>query len=357
MFRYTLTLVIFLLLLVAFVWLAWRICCMIDWGAKGDGIYAVIYALLYTVREYIILFFGLAFLCGWAVITYIYFSRPLCELDEVVAAAEQLAVKPEETVHLSAGMRETQNELNLVRERALGAQKAAREAEQRKNDLIVYLAHDLKTPLTSVIGYLSLLTDEKDISPENRDKYTRIALDKAQRLEDLVNEFFDITRFNLSHIELKMQRINLTRMLEQLMFEFEPVLAEKRLRFDARLSSDIELLCDPDKFERVFDNLFRNAANYSYPDTEIAVTLSRVGARVVIRVENHGATIPPTQLERIFEQFYRADRSRTSATGGAGLGLAIARELTELHGGTISATSADEKIGFLVSFPASVEKN
>lgn len=105
----------------------------------------------------------------------------------------------------------------------------AKKAEKRKNDLIVYLAHDLKTPLSSVIGYLNLLKDEQQISDELREKYLSISLDKAERLEDLINEFFEITRFNLSNITLEYRMINLTRMLEQLVYEFKPMLAEKNL--------------------------------------------------------------------------------------------------------------------------------
>ena len=147
----------------------------------------------------------------------------------------------------------------------------AREAEQRKNDLIVYLAHDLKTPLTSIIGYLTLLRDEPELSPAMRAKYTGIALDKAERLETLINEFFEITRFSLTHLTLQREEVNLTRMLEQVTFEFQPVLAEMDLVWDLSLPPDVVVVCDPDKLERVFDNLLRNANNYSYPGTLIRV--------------------------------------------------------------------------------------
>ena len=271
-------------------------------------------------------------------------------------ASEQLARPSDEPIVLPEDMKNVQDELNLVREQALRNAYLAREAEQRKNDLIVYLAHDLKTPLTSVIGYLTLLRDEPQISQELRARYTGIALDKAERLEELVNEFFDITRFNLTTLALEPERINLSRMLEQIASEFLPILAEKELRWRLDIQPGVEIVGDPDKLERVLDNLIRNAVNYSYAQTEIALSLIRLEDRVQIEVRNSGKTIPPDKLERLFEQFFRLDSSRSSATGGAGLGLAIAKEIVERHGGSIQAQSADESIQFTVLLPLDCQK-
>lgn len=310
-----------------------------------------LYRILHFVKDYILIFAALPILAGWALITYYFISKPLRYLDETVAASEQLANPTEEPIVLPDAMADTENELNLVREQALSSARAAREAEQRKNDLIVYLAHDLKTPLTSVIGYLTLLRDEPQISPGLRAKYTGIALDKAERLEDLINEFFDITRFNLSHLTLDAQTIHLTRMVEQIVYEFHPIFAQKGLDCRTDIAPDVYLIGDSAKLERVFDNLLRNAVNYSYPDTAVTVTLAKTGADAVLTVQNRGKTIPPEKLGQIFEQFFRLDSSRASSTGGAGLGLAIAREIVELHGGTIAAASADETITFTVTLP------
>jgi two-component system sensor histidine kinase VanS len=345
--QYFLTVVGYVVALLALVLLAQRFCAVFIWYADDP-----LYRMLQFVKEHIILFVGALALLGWAAITYIFLSKPLGYLDEAVAAAEQMAVSPETPVALSPAMLDTQNELNLVREAGLRDAAAAKEAEQRKNDLIVYLAHDLKTPLTSVIGYLSLLRDEPEISPELRARYTGIALDKAERLEELINEFFDITRFNLTSLTLEKETVNLTRMLEQISSEFLPVMSEKRLSWELQLERDVQILCDPDKLERVFDNLIRNAVSYSSPDTRIALTLSRSGGSAVVCVKNHGRTIPADKLSRVFEQFFRLDSSRSSATGGSGLGLAIAKEIVLLHGGTISAESADESVTFTVTLPA-----
>lgn len=315
-----------------------------------------VYALAHFYADYMILFNSIVILAGWTVITYAFFQKPLRYLDEVVEASEQLAQPDSRPIVLSDAMKNVQDELNLMREQALRSTAAAKEAEQRKNDLVIYLAHDLKTPLTSVIGYLTLLRDEPQISQELRAKYTGIALDKAERLEMLINEFFDITRFNLTQLTLESETVNLTRMLEQITSEFHPVLAEKALRWELNLTPGIQIVCDPDKLERVFDNLIRNAMNYSFTNTAILVTTERCDGYVTVRIANHGKTIPAEKLDRIFEQFFRLDSSRSSSTGGVGLGLAIAKEIVELHGGTIAAESADEHIVFTVTLPMDRQK-
>lgn len=324
----------------------WQICSMMTWYSDDP-----LYQVLHWVRDYILLILLLLFLLGWFFITYYFISKPLRYLDEIVAASEQLAVPSDNPILLSDGIKHVQDQLNMFREQAIRNAVMAKEAEQRKNDLIVYLAHDLKTPLTSVIGYLTLLRDEPDISPELRARYTGIALSKAERLEDLINEFFDITRFNLTALTLETERTNFSRMLEQIISEFEPILAEKELTWKTEITPDVELLCDRDKMERVLDNLIRNAVNYSYPESEIFISMHPVDRYVEIRIRNHGRTISPDKLSRIFDQFFRADSSRASATGGAGLGLAIAREIVELHGGQIYAESAQEQIVFTVRLP------
>ena len=222
-------------------------------------------------------------------------------------------------------------------------------AEQKKNDLVMYLAHDLKTPLASSISYLNLLRDEKQLSEELREKYLTIALTKSERLEDLINEFLEIARYSLSTITLQYSEINLTRLLEQLVYEFQPVLDQKGLTCRLAAGEDILLNCDADKMQRVFDNLLRNAVNYSYDGTEIAIETESGEDCVTLRFSNHGGTIPKEKLERIFEQFYRLDTGRGSS--GAGLGLAIAKQIVTLHKGTITAESGGGLTVFTVMLP------
>ena len=273
--------------------------------------------------------------------------------EEVNRGIDTLVNESEEDVALSPELASTEKKINSIRHTLANRKLDAQLANQRKDDLVMYLAHDLKTPLSSVIGYLTLLKDENMISEEVREKYLSIALNKAERLEDLINEFFEITRFNLSNISLEYGKINLTRMLEQLAFEFKPMLADKNITCDLDAEADIMLSCDADKLQRVFDNILRNAVNYSYENTNIKIFLTLDTDRVFISFSNEGNTIPSEKLERIFEQFYRLDTARNSGNGGAGLGLAIAKHIVELHKGTITAKSADGITCFEVMLPTS----
>lgn len=340
------TMLVFVAALLAAYLLAWFVLTRFTW--QVDNPFYYFFKIIQGLSPFWI---PVTVLVAIVIITYRMFMIPLNYLDEVLDAAERLAVPTEEPIRLSGDLESVQYKLNLVREAALRGAAQAREAEQRKNDLIVYLAHDLKTPLTSVIGYLTLLRDEPELSQELRCRYTGIALEKAERLEDLINEFFEITRFNLTTLELEPERVNLSRMLEQITYEFNPILAAKELRWQTEIAPGVEIVGDPDKLERVFDNLIRNAVNYSYTGTEISLTLQPKQTQVEITVRNRGRTIPPDKLGRIFDQFFRLDSARSSATGGAGLGLAISREIVERHHGSIAAASADESIRFTVALP------
>ena len=273
------------------------------------------------------------------------------KLRVILESIDTVFKKGDGLLSLPPEFADVENKLNAIRNENIRNEQLAKEAEQRKNDLVVYLAHDLKTPLTSVIGYLTLLRDEPQISDELRTKYLGIALDKARRLEDLINEFFDITRFSLQNIQLNCRELDLTLMLQQLLEEFYPVLAEKQLKAAFAPAGPLTLVADPDKLARVFDNLLRNAAAYSTPGTEIDIRLAREDGTALVSFENHGPEIPVHQQQALFQKFYRLDAARSSRTGGAGLGLAIARELVELHGGTIWVESGPEITRFCVRLP------
>lgn len=309
------------------------------------------YRFLHSIKENIFVIILLATIIIGVFTTIRFMRKPLRYIGDVIRSAKELTEPTDKPIVLPPDIAEAQYELNLVRESALRSAAIARESEQRKNDMIVYLAHDLKTPLTSVIGYLTLLRDEPDISDESRAKYTAVALDRSQRLEELINEFFDITRFSLTTLALDARRIDFSLLLSQTISEFSPIFSEHFLTANVDIQSNVYLICDPDKLERVFDNILRNAVNYSYPDTEIEFTMTADDNSVTVTCKNRGHTIPKEKLDRIFEQFFRVDTARQSQTGGAGLGLAIAKEIVTLHGGTISAASEDERVEFTVKIP------
>lgn len=311
----------------------------------------LLYRILNTIDNNYIEFFVLIFGTGYLVIFLYYWMKTLGYLEYIINATEVMYRSEEELIKLPSELKEVENQMNQIKLDIQRNERAAKEAEQRKNDLVVYLAHDLKTPLTSVIGYLTLLRDENQISEELREKYLTISLEKAERLEDLINEFFEITRFNLTNLTVELSKVNLTRMLEQITYEFKPMFAEKNLNCVINADPDINVRIDSNKMQRVFDNLIRNAVNYSYPDGTISINAEQTDANISITFLNQGNTIPAEKLSRIFEQFYRLDTARTSKTGGAGLGLAIAKEIVELHGGQISAKSENDMIEFNIILP------
>jgi len=242
--------------------------------------------------------------------------------------------------------------------------KTASEAEQRKNDLVMYLAHDIKTPLTSVIGHLSLLDEAHDMPPEQKAKYIGITLEKAYRLEQLIDEFFEITRFNLQTIPVNKEAIHLQFMLLQIADEFYPLLTPQGKQVIINVPDDLILRGDADKLARVFNNILKNAIAYSYENSvievsaellQISLEVTKVGIyedTIEIKFTNQGNPIPPAKLETIFEKFYRLDAARSTNTGGAGLGLAIAQEIVNAHGGMISVESNSENTTFTIILPS-----
>lgn len=305
------------------------------WREPAVGILTVVATLFVCIC--VILIFGI--------------KRLISYIKAVIDAGQSLLMSDSAEIELPAPLSDVGEKMNALKQQALDSDRLAKEQEQKKNDLLVYLAHDLKTPLTSVIGYLTLVDDAPQLPEENKEKYTRIALQKAQRLEMLLNEFFDITRFSLHGIEIEKKRINLSILLYQMAEEFYPVYKERGLEIEVKAENAVIAAGDPDKIARVFDNLLKNAANYSYKDTKVEITVEQVGKNAVVNVKNRADEIPKESLEKLFDMFYRADSSRSASSGGAGVGLAVSKEIVELHGGTLSVTSDKEFTQFTVTLP------
>ncbi len=301
------------------------------------------------------LFTVLGFLLLFSLFFYIALSQMTKYLHQIEKGIENIISESKEPVHLITELKPIENRLNEIKETLKRQELEAEEAENRKNDLVVFLAHDLKTPLTSIVAYLSMLDTHPDMPIEERARYTHISLEKAIRLGELISEFFEITKFNLQNIELEKVELNLSMMLEQLADELYAVLREKNLICKVYAEENLVVEGDPDKLARVFDNLLRNAISYCYPDTLIEILAKEVDGAVEITFANRGDQVPAEKLERLFEKFYRVDDARSSSTGGAGLGLAIAKEIVELHGGTIRAESDREQTRFIVCLPKGEE--
>ncbi len=284
-------------------------------------------------------------------ILYHYWGATAGYMEEIVEASKLLVSPDEQPIHLSPLLRQVEDRMNQIKQTALRSERAARDEAQRKNDLIVYLAHDIKTPLTSVIGYLSMLDEAGDMPPQQKAKYINLTLEKAYRLDQLVDEFFEITRFNIAHISVNKTRINLSMMLRQMADEFYPMLAPQQKTAAVYAPDDLMLWGDADKLSRVFNNILKNAIAYSYKDCTIEISAWQQGENTVITFANQGDPIPKEKLDMIFEKFFRLDSARSTHTGGAGLGLAIAREIVLAHGGTINVGSDVQKTVFTVTLP------
>lgn len=293
---------------------------------------------------------------GFSVLLLIFFyisiGRMTKYLDDISDSLEKLLSGSEEPIVLVPELEPMAEKMVSLKTELVRREKQAAESEKKKNELVVYLAHDLKTPLTAVIAYLTMLDEHPDMSQENRVKYTHITLEKAIRLEELINEFFDITRLNLQNLVLEKEELDLSILLEQIADESYGMLSEKKMTCAVDVEENLMVQGDPDKLARVFDNLLRNAAAYGYENTEILIQARGGDGRITIIFKNEGPQIPPKKLDMIFEKFYRVDDARSGKTGGAGLGLAIAKQIVELHGGAISATSDYKTTRFIVTLPS-----
>ncbi len=295
----------------------------------------------------------LIWVTGTMILLYKLLKKVFGYMDDIEKATEDLVDKEVEYIELPDELEEIQKRMNHLKRESEKNERLAKENEQRKEELIVYLAHDIKTPLTSMIGYLSLLDEINDMPKKKQQKYISIALEKSYRLEELINELFDIARFNSEKIILEKEELDLNLMLEQIIDDFYPTLKDVNKSIQLKYEEHIHIVADPDKLSRVFNNLIKNAISYSKEDSEILITLKKNTEEVVVEVINKGKQVSEEKLNKLFEKFYRLDSSRTSKTGGSGLGLAIAKEIVELHNGTIMAESNEVETTFRVKLPLS----
>lgn len=313
-------------------------------------IYTAIFRNHWT--EFMFLAMGIVFLCLFH-FSLTWFGK---YFDQINKGIHSLLGTEHEAIKMSPEMKSVEENLNTV-QRTLEQQRAeASLSEQKKDDLIMYLAHDIKTPLTSIVGYLSVLAETREMPEVQREKCIRISLEKANRLEKLINEFFEITRFHRQDIVISKKEIDLNYLLIQLVDEFHPQMEADLKRAEINIKEDVRVYGDADYLARAFQNLLRNAITYSDKNSVIHIGACLQRDNAIIAVTNEGETISPEVQAHIFEKFYRADNARQANTGGSGLGLAIAKNIIALHNGSICVKSENRKTTFSISLPAVVKK-
>lgn len=233
-----------------------------------------------------------------------------------------------------------------------------REAERTKNELITNVAHDLRTPLTSIIGYLELLSGKVELQAEMQRKYIDIAYTKAKRLEKLIGDLFGFTKLNYGKISMHMSKVDIIKLLGQLLEESYPNFAEKGLSYELQSNVPAKVItADGNLLARLFDNLINNAIKYGADGKRVIVKVAAGSSTVQVSVTNYGYVIPAEELPLIFEKFYRVEQSRSTHTGGTGLGLAIVKNIVDMHGGTITVKSDLDGTVFTVTLQVDFDIN
>ncbi len=247
--------------------------------------------------------------------------------------------------------------INHMADRLKSSIDEERRSEQAKRDLITSVSHDLRTPLTSIIGFQGLLMDRSHHSDEELERFATIAHKKALRLQSLIDELFEYTKVSYSGYQLNRQNINLGELVGQIVEEFYPVFEQEGM--ECRLAvpdARIALWADGELLHRLLENLLNNAVKYGAEGVYVDVTLRAVAAEAELVVTNYGPAIPPEDLPHIFQRFYRVEQSRSRQTGGTGLGLAIAANIVQMHGGAIAAASGAQGTSFTVRLPIAAGK-
>ncbi|KIL41912.1 hypothetical protein SD70_04165 [Gordoniibacillus kamchatkensis] len=244
--------------------------------------------------------------------------------------------------------------INYMAEQLQSMMERERTIETSKMELITHISHDLRTPLTSIIGYLNLLKNDDYRDIEEHKRYIFNAFNKSQQLKKLIDDLFEYTRLTSGEVNLSPQTVDLGGLLEQIILEFEPIAQEQALTVvkmwePAAVAANI----DTEKFVRAVDNLLMNALKFSVKPGEITVRLSERAHGIYLAVENRGKPITREQEQRLFERFYKAEPSRSDSAmpPGAGLGLSIARNIVELHGGQMGLHHEDGHYTFYLELP------
>ena len=247
--------------------------------------------------------------------------------------------------------------INALVDSTVASMEEERQIEQSKDDLITNVSHDIRTPLTSIIGYLGLLKSSE--LNEDQAKYIKIAYDKALHMKPLAEDLFQYPTLRSStNNKLVLAPLHVNSMLEQVAAGFELEAEKKNITFNVvTRPRDLVIDADAKMIVRMLNNLISNALKYGHGATEINLIANKVNNKFVeLRVENNGEQIPKKSLQKIFDRFYRVESSRNLKTGGTGLGLAITKSIVDLHGGTIKCQSTSELTSFIIQLPLNSPK-
>ncbi|AXI15804.1 sensor histidine kinase [Lactobacillus delbrueckii] len=256
-------------------------------------------------------------------------------------------------------MQKVIDSINSLVDSTVGAINEEKAIEQSKDELITNVSHDIRTPLTSIIGYLGLLKNGAVTSQEDMLKYINIAYDKAEQMKSLANDLFEYTTLKSTKTKLNVTPINIKGMMEQVAAGFELEAEKKGIAFSVKARpDDLIVNADVEKLVRVYNNLISNALKYAAGASRINLVANLINhEQVELRVENNGEPIPKDKLKKIFDRFYRVESSRNTKTGGTGLGLSIVQGGVELHGGTIRCESNKDWTSFIILLPRDPQAN
>lgn len=271
------------------------------------------------------------------------------EVEAPIKYDDELGLLAANINALAKTLSDKEKESEILKENERMAYDAERNAEKQKNDLITNVAHDLRTPLTTIVGYLELIKNNQQLTKEEIQKYSSVAYEKSKRLQSMMDDLFEFTCLDQANVKVHMTTINISELVLQIVDEFYPTFQEYHIIPEVKTSqNNLFIKGDGQLIARVFDNLLSNAVKYGKDGKKIKIEVLNDDETVTIKIMNYGNPIDSADLPYIFDKFYRSDASRSSSTGGTGLGLAIAKNIIQIHNGEILATSHQDKTTFIV---------
>lgn len=253
---------------------------------------------------------------------------------------------------LTGDMGQVVNSINRLVDSTVNALEDERAIEKSKDELITNVSHDIRTPLTSIIGYLGLIVNQQNVEAADAKHYAEIAYSKAEQMKLLVDDLFEYTTTRPNGAPLRLNDIPIVNFLEQVAADFELEAQKRKMAIEVLPNNrDVVLELDAEKMVRVINNLLSNAIKYGHADSVITMEVLKKEGVITIAVRNDGDPISKEVLEHLFTRFYRAEGSRSKETGGTGLGLAIAENIVQSHGGMMYAESENGQTSFYVCLP------